>query len=92
MKKVIIDGQAIRSLEELRAVLQNEFSLHPADFENMDTLWEALVWHVPVPVRLEWIHFNNSRAVLGLYADQLMNLLYEIDEQLEELFRFSVKL
>ncbi len=92
MKKVIIDGKAIRSVEDLQAILQTEFSLQPVHFESMDTLWEALVWHVPVPVTLEWIHFSESRTAIGPYADQMLNLLYEVDEQLEELFRFIVKL
>ncbi|MDP9697441.1 ribonuclease inhibitor [Paenibacillus intestini] len=90
--KVIIDGKAIGSVEDLQRILQAEFSLQPAHFESMDTLWEALVWHVPVPVTLEWNHFNDSRASIGSYADQMMNLLYEVDEQLEELFRFTLKL
>ena len=92
MKKVTIDGKTIRSIEDLHGILQTEFSLQPAHFKSMDTLWEALVWHVPVPVTLEWNHFSDSRASIGPYADQLMNLLYEVDEQLEELFRFTVKL
>ncbi|MCM3132998.1 barstar family protein [Paenibacillus polysaccharolyticus] len=92
MKKVIIDGKNIGSIEELQRTLRTEFSLQPAHFESIDTLWEGLVWHVPVPVTLEWHHFSESRAAIGPYADQLMNLLYEVDEQLEELFRFVLKL
>ncbi|WP_440109251.1 barstar family protein [Paenibacillus sp. QZ-Y1] len=91
MNKIMIRGKEITSVEEMQCILQKETGLDSSHFKDLDALREGIMWHTVMPITLEWVNFNESRYALGAYADQLMNVLYEVDEQLEELFTLILK-
>ncbi|MCK6078197.1 barstar family protein [Paenibacillus silvae] len=89
---ITIDGKKIGNINELHRFLQENLALDTIYFENLEALWDGLTSHVSMPLTLQWLDFQMSRRALGNYADELMNLFYEIDEELEELFTFILKL
>ncbi|WP_248064707.1 barstar family protein [Paenibacillus silvae] len=92
MYHITIDGKKIGNINELHRFLQENLALDTIYFENLEALWDGLTSHVSMPLTLQWLDFQMSRRALGNYADELMNLFYEIDEELEELFTFILKL
>ncbi|PYE49184.1 barstar family protein [Paenibacillus barcinonensis] len=92
MKKIIIQGCEVTTQEELHSMFQQKLGLEKVYFTNLDTLRDGLMWHVPVPITVEWTHYAVCRDALGAYADQVLNVLYEVQEQLEELFTIQMKL
>ncbi|WP_427051445.1 barstar family protein [Paenibacillus sp. TC-CSREp1] len=91
MNKITIQGCDITTREELYNVFHRQLGLEKLYFENLDTLRDGLMWNVPVPITVEWTHYTVCRYALGAYADQVLNVFYEVQEQLEELFTFRLK-
>ncbi|MGF9696204.1 barstar family protein [Paenibacillus sp. MABNR03] len=91
MKKVIINGSDIHGKEELHDILQAKLGLGESYGRNLDALWDGVTGYISMPLTIQWLHFEASRAVLGEYADQLLDLLREAEEELEQ-FTLEVKM
>lgn len=83
MKTVVINGKDIHGKEELHDVLQTRLELGQTYGRNLDALWDCLTGFLPMPLTIQWIDFDASRKSLGEYADQLLDLMHEAEEELE---------
>lgn len=91
MDIVIIHGKEIMSVENLQNMLIEKLKIDKKFLEDMDSMWDGLTSAAKLPLTIEWRDFLESREVLGDYADQLMNLMFNVEEELEELFTFVLK-
>lgn len=82
MKTVVIDGKDIHGKEQLHDVLQTSLELGQTYGRNLDALWDCLTGFVPMPLTIQWINFDATRNLLGEYADQLLDLMHEAEEEL----------
>ncbi|QOS79088.1 barstar family protein [Paenibacillus sp. JNUCC31] len=89
MKTIVIQGKDIHGQEELHDVLQARLELGPSYGRNLDALWDCLTGFVSMPLTIQWIDFDTSRKYLGEYADLLLDLMQEAEEELEE-FTFDL--
>ncbi|AWB44700.1 barnase inhibitor [Paenibacillus sp. CAA11] len=90
MRIITIDGKNIHGKEELHEVLQSKLGLDPSYGRNLDALWDCLTGYVAMPLTIEWLNFEASKESLGEYADQLLELMCEVEEELEG-FTFDLK-
>ncbi|MFC9708843.1 barstar family protein [Paenibacillus sp. NPDC056933] len=89
MKTIVIHGKDIHGQEELHDVLQERLELGPSYGRNLDALWDCLTGFVSMPLTIQWIDFDTSRKYLGEYADRLLDVMQEAEEELEE-FTFDL--
>ena len=82
MKTVVIEGKDIHGKEQLHDVLQTSLELGQTYGRNLDALWDCLTGFVPMPLTIQWINFDATRNLLGEYADQLLDLMHEAEEEL----------
>ncbi|KOY16574.1 barstar family protein [Paenibacillus xylanivorans] len=90
MKTVVINGRDIHGKEELHDVLQARLELDPTYGRNLDALWDCLTGFIPMPLTIQWLDFDATRRSLGEYADRLLDLMREAEEELEG-FNFELK-
>lgn len=83
MSIIQIDGNHTHSKEELHQVLQNQLELDENYGGNLDALWDVLTGAVSMPLTVQWIGFEKSKEILGDYADQLMELLREVEAEIQ---------
>ncbi|WP_440119460.1 barstar family protein [Paenibacillus sp. QZ-Y1] len=89
MKTVIIDGKNIHGKEELHDVLQKQLGLDIDYGRNLDALWDCLTGFIPMPLTIQWLDFDTTRDSLGEYAERLLELMREAEEELEQ-FTFEL--
>ncbi|MBT2770868.1 barstar family protein [Halomonas sp. ISL-60] len=89
MKTVIINGKKIHGKEELHDVLQEQLGLDNDYGRNLDALWDCLTGFIPMPLTIQWLDFDTTRESLGEYAERLLELMREAEEELEE-FTFEL--
>ncbi|AHM66833.1 barstar family protein [Paenibacillus polymyxa] len=87
---VIINGNNIHGKEELHDTLQAQLGLDQTYGRNLDALWDCLTGSIPMPLTIQWLDFHASRKSLGEYADRLLDLMREAEEEVEN-FTFDVK-
>ncbi|MGD0030915.1 barstar family protein [Paenibacillus illinoisensis] len=91
MKTVIIDGNDIHGKEELHDILQAKLELDDSYGRNLDALWDVITGFISIPLTIRWVNFEASRAVLGEYADQLLELMRDAEEELDQ-FKLDLKM
>ncbi|MBY0215106.1 barstar family protein [Paenibacillus illinoisensis] len=91
MKTVIIDGNDIHGKEELHDIFQAKLGLDDSYGRNLDALWDVITGFISIPLTIQWVNFEASRAVLGEYADQLLELMREAEEELDQ-FQLDLKM
>lgn len=90
MRIVTINGGIIRGREDLHNTLQAELELGTTYGKNLDALWDALTGWIQLPLTLVWLDFESSRTYLGDYADELLELLREAEQELDG-FIFEIR-
>ncbi len=84
MKKCILNGRDIRSLDDLYDQLASRLSF-PAHFgRNLDALWDVLSTDIEGPFKIEWKHANNSRKTMGRDFERAVKLLQELQEERDD--------
>ncbi|WP_339301465.1 barstar family protein [Paenibacillus sp. FSL R5-0623] len=82
MSIIQINGNDFHSKEELHQILQNQLELDESYGGNLDALWDVLTGAVSMPLTVQWIGFEKSKEILGDYADQLMELLRDVEGEI----------
>ncbi|MDM5297425.1 barstar family protein [Bacillus pumilus] len=90
MEKILLDGAACRSQEELHDQLKEVLHLPDHYGKNLDALWDCLTGEMPLPIELSWVDFETSKAHLGDYAVSLQQLFREAEETLGGQFQFNL--
>ncbi|HEY2582962.1 MAG TPA: barstar family protein [Mucilaginibacter sp.] len=55
--EVIIDGDAIKSIEDFHIQIKNALDAPDYYGKNLDALWDILTAYVDVPLKIIWINF-----------------------------------
>lgn len=78
-RRCVIDGAAIRSLEDAYDALARALEL-PAHFgKNLDAFWDSLTTDLEGPVELIWEQAERSRSALGGELDRILRVLRDVE-------------
>ncbi|MDN4081280.1 barstar family protein [Paenibacillus polymyxa] len=89
MKTIIIDGKAIRNIEDFHHEISDKLELNSSYGRNLDALWDSLTAGTAMPLTIRWINYQVSKEYLGEYAEQIVNLMRETEEELKN-FTFEL--
>jgi ribonuclease inhibitor len=81
--EVLIDGKKILTVEQLHHALKESLQLPEYYGENLNALWDCLTAWVEFPLKIRWENFEKSREFLGDFADDLLELFQEAEEELD---------
>ncbi|TDU09975.1 barstar family protein [Bacillus subtilis] len=91
MRKIIIDGRDFENIEVLHDVLKDKLDFPNYYGRNLDALWDCLTGWVDLPFTLVLINFEFSKKFLGSYADDVLEVLLEAQEELEDEFKIIIE-
>ncbi|MGF9715302.1 barstar family protein, partial [Paenibacillus naphthalenovorans] len=80
---VQLEGSHIKERQQLHDFLKKELQLPDTYGSNLDALWDCLTGWVRLPLTIRWIDPEASRRHLGEYADQLLDLLREAEQEVD---------
>lgn len=83
MNIILIDGRDPHNREELHQLLQDKLRLHEHYGHNLDALWDALTGEVMMPLTIRWSFFDACRETLGDYADQVVEVMREAEQEID---------
>lgn len=81
--KVIIDGNQINSKEGLHKILKEKLELPDYYSNNLDALYDCLTGWVELPMTIIWLNYTESKNRLGDYADKVLEVFKEVEEELD---------
>ncbi|CAF1842304.1 barstar family protein [Bacillus subtilis] len=79
MRKIMIDGKDFENIEVLHDVLKDK------------SLWDCLTGWVDLPLTLVLKNFEFSNTFLGSYADDVLEVLQEAQEELKDEFKIIIE-
>ncbi|HTG00793.1 MAG TPA: barstar family protein [Nitrospirota bacterium] len=90
MKKYILNGKAIRSLDDFYDELSKQLSL-PAHFgRNLDALWDVLSTDVEGPFEIIWKHAGESKKTMSGDFERVQGVLQDLKkERADFIFRLE---
>ncbi|MGJ3544524.1 barstar family protein [Bacillus subtilis] len=91
MRKIMIDGRDFENIEVLHDVLKDKLDFPNYYGRNLDALWDCLTGWVDLPLTLVLINFEFSNTFLGSYADDVLEVLLEAQEELEDEFKIIIE-
>lgn len=69
--------------------MQDKLGLPEYYGKNLDALWDCLTGWIDLPLTIEWRDFEESKRLMGDYANKLLKLFLEAEQELEG---FKIKL
>lgn len=87
----MIDGRDFENIEVLHDVLKDKLDFPNYYGRNLDALWDCLTGWVDLPLTLVLINFEFSKKFLGSYADDVLEVLLEGQEELEDEFKIIIE-
>ncbi len=87
----MIDGRDFENIEVLHDVLKDKLDFPNYYGRNLDALWDCLAGWVDLPLTLVLINFEFSKKFLGSYADDVLEVLLEAQEELEDEFKIIIE-
>ncbi|KIU12962.1 hypothetical protein SC09_Contig17orf00087 [Bacillus subtilis] len=87
----MIDGRDFENIEVLHDVLKDKLDFPDYYGGNLDALWDCLTGWVDLPLTLVLINFEFSKKFLGSYADDVLEVLLEAQEELEDEFKIIIE-
>lgn len=90
VKRCILNGQVIRSLDDLYDQLLSGLAL-PAHFgRNLDALWDVLSTEVAGPFKIVWKHADDSRTLMGSDFNRVVKLFQELEKERDD-FQLAIE-
>jgi ribonuclease inhibitor len=80
MKQCILDGNRIRSLDDLYDQLSTQLPFPKHFGRNLDALWDVLSTDIEDPFEIIWKHADDSKKLMGKDFDRVLELLQELEE------------
>ncbi|CAM2813287.1 barstar family protein [Paenibacillus sediminis] len=87
--ELTLDGMEINSIEQLHKLLKEKLQLPEYYGENLNALWDCLTAWVDMPLKISWLHFQESKRILGSSAEEFLELFRDAEDELEG-FTFEV--
>ena len=78
--ELLIDGSKIMSEEDFHKTVAEGLDLPSWYGKNLDALWDALTGMVGRPLKITWIHAEQSKERLPMY-EKIISLLRDVEEQ-----------
>ena len=78
--ELIIDGSKIMSEEDVHKTVAEGLDLPSWYGKNLDALWDTLTGMVERPLRITWIHADQSKERLPRY-EKIISLLRDVEAQ-----------
>ncbi|MBU8612088.1 MULTISPECIES: barstar family protein [Bacillus] len=91
MRKIMIDGRDFENIEVLHDVLKDKLDFPDYYGRNLDALWDCLTGWVDLPLTLVLKNFEFSNTLLGSYADDVLEVLQEAQEELKDEFKIIIE-
>ncbi|MEB3057291.1 barstar family protein [Bacillus pseudomycoides] len=91
MEIIQLDGRKFTSKEVLHKILKEKLDLPNYYGENADALWDCLTGWIDTPVTIEWEFFEESKKMLGSYADLILETFQDAQEKMMEEYFIVVK-
>ncbi|AMK73088.1 MULTISPECIES: barstar family protein [Bacillus] len=91
MRKIMIDGRDFENIEVLHDVLKDKLDFPDYYGGNLDALWDCLTGWVDLPLTLVLINFEFSKKFLGSYANDVLEVLQEAQEELKDEFKIIIE-
>lgn len=93
--ELIIDGSKIMSETDFHQAVAEGLALPSWYGKNLDALWDTLTGMVERPLKIIWIHTNQSKKRLSRY-EKIISLLKEVEEKDKEIkkdkfFTFEIR-
>ncbi len=89
VKKCILEGSTIRSLNDLYDQLDRCLPLPEHFGRNLDAFWDTLSTDVEGPFEIVWKHTNEAKKRLGRDFDKVVRLLRDVEKERED---FTLKM
>ena len=89
MKRIILDSREFNNKEQFHDIIKDKLDFPEYYGKNLDALWDCLTGWIDLPLKLEWHGFNESKSKLGDYAEKILDVFHEAEEELEG-FKFEV--
>lgn len=91
METIKLDGRKFTSKEVLHKILKGQLDLPDYYGENADALWDCLTGWIDTPITIEWAFFEESKKMLGSYADLILETFQDAQEEMPGRFFIVVK-
>ncbi len=87
----MIDGRDFENIEVLHDVLKDKLDFPDYYGRNLDALWDCLTGWVDLPLTLVLKNLEFSNTLLGSYADDVLEVLQEAQEELKDEFKIIIE-
>lgn len=91
VKQCMLDGRAIRSLDDLYDLLSSRLSLPKHFGRNLDALWDVLSTDVEGPFEIVWQHADDSKKLMGKDFDRVLKSLQELEDERDD-FKLKIEM
>lgn len=81
VKRCILEGRAIGSLDDLYDELGRRLSLPEYFGRNLDALWDFLATDVEGPLEIVWRDVRLSQKAMGADFDRITSLLRDLEKE-----------
>lgn len=91
IKRCVLNGLKIHSLDDLYAQLEKRLSLPDHFGRNLDALWDVLSADVEGPFKIVWKHGDASKKFMGRDFNRAVKLLRDLEKERHD-FQLTVEL
>ncbi len=80
--KIILNGNNIKTIDELHKELKIKLELPDYYGENLDALWDCLTGWIDLPTTIVWGNYEECKKYLGEEAEKVLEIFYEAQEEI----------
>jgi ribonuclease inhibitor len=84
VKRCILHGKAIRSLDDLYDCLSRELAFPDYFGRNLDALWDILATDMEGPLEVVWEEAEASRSAMGEDFERAAALLRDLERERDD--------
>jgi len=81
----VINGQAVRSLEDFYGELTRQLPFPPHFGNNLDALWDVMAADMAGPLRIIWEGAEASRSAMGDDFERVLALLRAVGKERKDI-------
>lgn len=86
MKEIYFDFDRIYTMDDFHEMAKKEMSLPAYYGRNLDALWDCITSFIPLPVKIKFINFDETR--LNIFYNLIL-LFEDATEELEDELYFE---